>query len=266
MPFETIADSRLYAADFGDGSPILLLHGISNFNRAWSPQIAVLVERGYRVIVPDLPGHGASDPRDRETTVDDLAQAMVGLLDQKGIDSTDICGVSLGGMVAMTMAIQSSERVKRLVVADTAARFDTDFHRTMVAGWRSVFLQEDGPITRLGRTWPMLVNEVFRGTLEGQRVFEEWLVNARHASGLSYAHVCDGLLKFNIEGRLSTISQPTLVLVGSEDQMLTPVVNKAIADSIPGARYEQVDGGAHLANVDTAGRFNDLLLGFLADS
>ena len=266
MPFETIAESRLYAADYGQGDPILLLHGISNFNRAWAPQIAPLVEAGYRVIVPDMPGHGASDPRDRVTTVDDLADAMLALLDLKGIGAADICGVSLGGMVGMTMALRAPERVNRLVVADSAARFDTDFHKTMVAAWRSVFLEEDGPVKRLARTWPMLVNETFRETLEGQRVFEEALVNARHASGLSYAYVCDGLIRFDIEDRLPEIARPTLVLVGSEDHMLTPEVNRAIAGRIPGAAFEQIEGGAHLANLDTPDSFNEALLLFLAGS
>jgi 3-oxoadipate enol-lactonase len=263
MPFEQIAGSRLYAADFGSGEPILLLHGISNFNRAWAPQVEALVDAGYRVIIPDLPGHGASDPRTGETAVEDMAEAMLALLDSKGIERADVCGISLGGMVAMTMALRAPGRVRRIVACDTAARFDTDFHQTMVAGWKAIFLEEDGPMTRLGRTVHLLVNEAFRESLAGQRIYEEWLVNARHASGTSYAFVCDGLVRFNIEDELGLISQPTLILVGSEDKMLTPAVNKAIADRIPGAIFEQIEGAAHLANVDTAAVFNDALLSFL---
>jgi 3-oxoadipate enol-lactonase len=263
MPFENIEGSPIYAADYGDGEPILLIHGISNFNRAWSSQIGGLVASGYRVIVPDLPGHGASAPLTRETKVDDLAQAMVALLDHKQIASANVCGVSLGGMVGLTMALRSSARVRRLIVADTASRFDTDFHKTMVAGWKSAFLEPEGPIGRLSKTWPLLANENFRKSQAGQEVFEEWLVNALRASGSSYACVCDGILKYNIENELPKISVPTLVLVGSEDQMLSPAVNKTIADKIPGAAYEIIDGGSHLPNVDSASLFNASLMRFL---
>jgi 3-oxoadipate enol-lactonase len=66
---------------FGAGRPIVLIHGFTNFGLSWSPQLSALVHAGYRVILPDLHGHGASQPATALCTVEDLATDMVALLD-----------------------------------------------------------------------------------------------------------------------------------------------------------------------------------------
>ncbi|PUA17708.1 alpha/beta fold hydrolase [Glaciimonas sp. PCH181] len=263
MTIKQILGADLYVKDVGQGEPVLLIHGITNFHRSWAGQIDSLVQQGYRVIVPDLPGHGDSAPLQQKMTVDALAATMAALLDDMGIATAHLCGVSLGGMVAMTFALRYPQRVKRLIVADTAARFDSEPHQKMLAGWTADFLAEDGPLNRLKKTWPMLVNEAFRSSADGDAAFKEWVINAQKASGSSYAYVCDGLVEYNIENALNGITQPTLVLVGSEDKMLTPVDNQAIADKIPGALFEVIKGGSHLPNVDSAQAFNAAVLRFL---
>ena len=263
MSIKQILGADLYVKDVGSGEPVLLIHGITNFHRSWSAQIDNLVQQGYRVIAPDLPGHGDSAPLEQKMTVEALATTMVALLDEKGIAAAHLCGVSLGGMVAMTMALRFPDRVKRLVVADTSARFDTDLHQKMLAGWQADFLAENGPLNRLKKTWPLLVNETFRSSPKGDATFKEWAANARSASGSSYAYVCNGLAEYNIENALGNITQPTLVLAGSEDRMLTAAENKVIAEKIPGAIFEIIDGGSHLPNVDSADAFNAALGHFL---
>lgn len=263
MTTKQILGADLYVKDVGSGEPVLLIHGITNFHQSWSAQIDSLVQQGYRVIAPDLPGHGASAPLHKKMTVEAFAATMAALLDAKGIAAAHLCGVSLGGMVAMTFALRFPDRVKRLVVADTAARFDSDLHQKMLAGWQTDFLAENGPLNRLKKTWPILVNESFRSSAQGDATFAEWMTNAKKASGSSYAYVCNGLAEYNIENALDCITQPTLVLAGSDDRMLPPAENQAIAAKIPGAIFEIIDGGSHLPNVDSADAFNAALHRFL---
>lgn len=249
--------------DSGAGYPVLLIHGISNFNQAWSAQREVLVERGFRVLVPDLPGHGRSAPLDQKTTVETLAQAMALLLDEMSIARTHVCGISLGGMVAMTLALRFPSRVNRLIVADSTASFNTDHHKKLTAQWRAQFLSKDGPRRRLASTWPMLVNERFSESEKGKDTYREWMVNAESASGSSYAYVCEGMNEYDIENELHDIVAPTCVIVGSEDRMLTPAHNQALARKIPGAQFSVIEGAAHLPNVDSSAQFNELMLNSL---
>ena len=263
MKKNRMLSNGLHLTDIGTGHPVLLIHGISNFNQAWSAQSEALVERGFRVLAPDLPGHGRSAPLGQKTTVETLAQSMASLLDEMNIVRTHVCGISLGGMIAMTFALRFPDRISRLVVADSAASFNTAHHKTLTAQWRAQFLSNDGPRRRLESTWPMLVNERFRESEKGKDTYREWMVNAGSASGSSYAYVCEGMDEYDIENELRDITAPTCVIVGSEDRMLTPAQNQAFAKKIPGAQFRVIEGAAHLPNVDSAAQFNELMLNSL---
>lgn len=110
MPFYTVQGHSNYFMKFGEGHPALLLHGISNFGRAWGPQIPALVEMGFRVIVPDLAGHGASGHLNAPFSVDDFANDLEVLLTHLGADTLDAVGLSLGRMIAMELAMGSPLR------------------------------------------------------------------------------------------------------------------------------------------------------------
>jgi 3-oxoadipate enol-lactonase len=107
---------HLHYEDVGAGRPILLIHGFTNYGLSWAHQLAALVHSGYRVILPDLYGQGASSPAAALCTVSDLAADMVGLLDHLGAGSVVLCGLSLGGMVALQMAIDQPNRVASIIL------------------------------------------------------------------------------------------------------------------------------------------------------
>jgi pimeloyl-ACP methyl ester carboxylesterase len=116
----------------GAGRPIVLIHGFTNFGLSWSPQLSALVHAGYRVILPDLHGHGASQPATALCTVEDLATDMVALLDHLGAGPTVLCGLSLGGMVAQQMAIDRPDRVAAIIVANSRSSFSDPEHTAIV--------------------------------------------------------------------------------------------------------------------------------------
>jgi 3-oxoadipate enol-lactonase len=140
---------HLHYQDVGAGQPILLIHGFTNYGLSWAPQLAALVHSGYRVILPDLHGHGASSPATALCTVSELAADMVGLLDHLGAGPVALCGLSLGGMVALQMALDQPDRVAGIIVANSRSSFTGPEMTTMVDDWIALFLQEDGPLKRL---------------------------------------------------------------------------------------------------------------------
>jgi 3-oxoadipate enol-lactonase len=255
---------RLHYEDVGGGRPIVLIHGFTNYGLSWTPQLAALVHAGYRVILLDLRGHGASTPAIALCTVPDLGSDLIELLDHLNISSAALCGLSLGGMVGLQLAIDHPDRVAALVVANTRASFSDPEAIALVDGWTSLFLQPDGPRKRLHATWPMLANEPFRESAAGRAAFEAWAKVTAEVEGSSLAFVARGMNQFDLRERLGQIRAPVLVISGEHDRLFSVEHGREIAQEIAGSSFATVPGAGHLSNLDTPDQFNRQLLGFLA--
>ncbi|MBB6670125.1 alpha/beta fold hydrolase [Cohnella nanjingensis] len=263
MAFYMNGNRRNYFIEFGNGRPVILLHGISNSGRAWSPQIAPLVDAGFRVVVPDHAGHGASAKLDRPFGVSDIAGDVIALLDHLSIEVTDIIGLSLGGMAALEIALTQSRRVRKLIVANSFETSATEEFRTMAEGWARTFRSENGPVKRLEGVWPMNVNEGFRATAEGMKTYQVWHGLAATADGRSLAYVAEGIVGFDATARLESLSMPVLFIAGEQDKMSPPAVSRRMADRVLDARYVEIQGAAHISNADSAAAFNEAVITFL---
>ncbi|MGE8205387.1 alpha/beta fold hydrolase [Heyndrickxia sp. NPDC080065] len=263
MAYYNNGNRRNYFIEFGSGRPVVLLHGISNSGRAWVPQIAPLVEAGYRVIVPDHAGHGASARLNRPFSVSDIAADVFELLDNLSIEEADIIGLSLGGMVALEIALTQPHRVGKLIVANSFDTTATEEFRTMAEGWARTFRSEDGPVKRFEGIWPMNVNETFRVSTEGVKTYQVWHGLAATADGQSLAYVAEGIVGFDATTSLATLSMPVLFIAGEQDRMSLPDVSQRMADRVPNAHYVEIQGAAHISNVDSASAFNEAVITFL---
>jgi 3-oxoadipate enol-lactonase len=126
---------RLNYEDIGTGRPLILLHSISNFGLSWAPQLGLLTSLGWRVVLPDVAGHGRSAPVTALTTPHDLTTDVIALLDRLRLDRAVICGLSLGGMVTQQLQVDYPERV----AGANVAAFMTDFTfpgAAQSASWR----------------------------------------------------------------------------------------------------------------------------------
>jgi 3-oxoadipate enol-lactonase len=255
---------HLHYQDVGAGQPILLIHGFTNYGLSWAPQLAALVHSGYRVILPDLHGHGASSPATALCNVSELAADMVGLLDHLGAGPVALCGLSLGGMVALQMALDQPDRVAGIIVANSRSSFTGPEMTAMVDDWIALFLQEDGPLKRLHATWHALVNEEFRESAPGRAAFDAWAQVLRTVQGLSLCHVARGMSQFDLRGRLAAIRAPALVISGEHDRLFSPDLSCEISGQIAGSRCSMIPDAGHLSSLDSPDQFNQLLLDFLA--
>src|SRR6267142_2884310 len=117
--FTTIDGVRIHYQEAGDekAPPMILIHGFISSNLVWNDVFLPLAQAGFHVIAPDLPGYGYSEkPRDGEYTIAAQARAVLGLMDQMGIERATIVGASYGGAIAAMMALDYPERVARLVL------------------------------------------------------------------------------------------------------------------------------------------------------
>ena len=263
MPFYVSRGRRLHFETVGDGRPVVLLHGFTNFGMAWAPQLPALAYAGWQMIVPDLDGHGMSPPAETVTTVADLAQDALALLDHLSLARAVLCGLSLGGMIAQQTAVEASGRVDALIVADSRPNADTAELRNAVEGWIGLFEQPDGPRRRLAATWPLLVNESFRESPSGRAALQAWERVLARIPGTSLSNVARGMTRFNVIDRLGAIRVPTLVISGEEDRLIAPAQSRATAELIAGASFHVIPGAGHISNLDSPAAFNDLLLRFL---
>lgn len=263
MPFYRSRGLRLHYESVGEGEPVLLVHGFTNYGLVWAPQAAALVHSGYRVVMPDLVGHGLSDAAEQVTRVRDHAADMVALFDQLGIERAAVCGLSLGGMVAQQMAVDHPDRVSAMMVADSRA--ENAGMRPAVEGWIGEFEGSGGPLARLEKTYPILLNDAYRASPAGLATLELWRIVLARVTGRSLANVARGMAEFDVVAELPALQTRTLVVSGSEDRLIPTELSRRTAELVPGAGFAVIAGGGHISSLDSAAEFNRLLLDFLKE-
>lgn len=246
--------SLAHRLDGPGGAPVVVLSSsLGTTQELWSRQLPELVER-FRVLMYDHPGHGASALPEQPCTVEALADGLLQLLDELGLDRVSLCGVSLGGMVGMALALEAPERVERLVLSCTSAYLGPP------EGWaeRARIVRAEGmesiADTVVGR-W--FTPELAREEPETVARFRAMLA-ATPPEG--YARCCEAVGAWDARGRISAIAAPVLVVAGKDDAA-TPVESaELIASRIPGARLHVLERAAHLANVERAEAFTSAVL------
>jgi 3-oxoadipate enol-lactonase len=264
MPYYTSRGLKLHFEALGDGPPVLLVHGFTNYGLVWTPQAVALAYSGFRVLMPDLAGHGLSDAAEQETTVSELATDMVALLDTLGIDRIPVCGLSLGGMIAQQIAVDHPDRISAMLVANSRA--ENAGMRPAVEGWITEFEGQGGPLARLEKTYPILVNERFRSSPAGEAALALWRLVLSRVTGRSLANVARGMAKFDVAGTLPKLRIPTLVVSGTEDKLIPSDLSRRTAELVPGAAFEVIPGAGHISSMDSTVAFNHLLLRFLSEA
>lgn len=267
MPTYNSRSQSLYYTRLGplDGQCMVFLHGFTNYSGLWMPQALAFAYRGYKVLLPDLAGHGLSQPADALTTVDDLAEDVVALLDAEGESSACVCGLSLGGMVALTTAVEYPERTDKLVVAGSSARANQEASVRQIDGWIQTLEADDGPVNRLEKAWSHLCMTAFRESAHGQSYFATWKAILQGLPGSSLANIARGMQHYDVSDRLSRIACPTLVITGLEDEIISPRSSASLAQNISQAQLVEMAEAGHLATLDKPLVVYQAIEGFLND-
>lgn len=264
MPFFESRGQKLHYEVLGEGRPLVFLHGVTNYGMVWTPQLSRFLYEGYRIIIPDLAGHGMSQPAKAKTTVPELAVDLAALLDTVNERRAVICGLSLGGMVVQQFACDYPGRVTALIIANSRPNANTPEQIRAVEGWVEILSQPNGPQRRLETMWPRLVSAQFRRTESGHQTFREWHRVAASLSGGSLINVARGFTEFDAREHLPRLKVPSLVIAGELDEIIPAEVSRQSADLIDQAQFSIISGAGHISNVDSAETFTLLCTGFLA--
>lgn len=254
---------HLHYEDLGSGPALLLSHSWLCDGRQW-PQVPALLDAGYRVLNLDHRGHGRSGPHRQPFTMWDLAEDLVAVLDDAGVDSATLVGLSIGGFASIRAALRHPRRVKGLVLANTAAG-----PAALKGRAKSTLL---APVARTSLGWPIVMRPVidilFGPTARRQQpeLVARWreVFLAQDPSSMlvtlrAFMHRDD------VTDRLQEISVPTLVIVGDEDVDPGVLASARIAARIPGARFAVLPVTGHLSALEQPHAFGTRLLDFVGE-
>ena len=241
-------------AEAGSGAalPIVFLHGVGSDKSVWAPQLVHFGEH-RRAIAFDYPGYGDSDPAPGGTSRDDYASAILQAMTALGIDRAHVCGLSLGGVVAIAIHAQAPRQCASLIIADSFA-----VHPNGPAIYeRSVAASHDMRALAEARV-AMLLTPVANSAL-GAEVVETMarLDPAAYRSGAEAVWLADQ------RDRAVLIDVPSLVLCGGEDKVTPPELSRDLCELIDGAELIVIDGAGHLSNIERPDEFNRAVTSFV---
>lgn len=263
MPFATAADgTRLHHEVIGrpDGEPVLMIQGLGADSRGWMRQRRAFAAR-HRVVLFDNRGVGRSDKPEGRYDLEVMAADALAVLDEAGIESAHVVGASMGGVLAQLLGVRHAHRVRSLTLACTAARHHP-WRRELLAEWARV-AQEEG----MGAFAPQAVRWLVgpRSLRRFWPAFNTLGAVALNVDADPFVSQVEAILSLDdaVRDELTSVSVPTLVIVGSQD-ILTPVGDsEEIAELVPTAELAVVTGAAHGFMFEHASAFNRTVLDFL---
>lgn len=245
-----------------EATPIIFIHAFPLNHTMWEPQLSALSPT-YRVIAYDIRGHGESDIGAGQYTIELFVDDLIVLLDHLKIETAVLCGLSMGGYIALRALERHPERVSAIVLSDTRSEADSDEAKIKRTATLKLIKEKGVPLFAEGFVKSALAPETFNTHPETvHRVKEMVLKN-------SSIGVCGALLalasRTDTTASLNHIKIPTLILVGEKDQVTPPSDSIAMNEKIKTAHMHVIAHAGHLSNLENPEEFNQRLLSFLSE-
>ena len=259
MPFADLPHARIHYALSGDNSlPTLVLSNSLGTNFSiWDAQVPEF-EKHFRLLRYDMRGHGQSSVPPQPYSVPELASDVLSLADFLGIDRFHLCGLSIGGMIGMSLALQSPARLRKLVLCSTAAKIGTfESWNTRIEMVRTQGMKEIARITPSRWFTTNFQNSSTKVVAAVARTVES--LNPE-----GYIGGCCAVRDFDARATVSNIDVPVLVISATHDPAAPPSDGYFLAEHIPGARYAEVNA-SHISIMEDPQSFTNEVLKFLTE-
>ena len=250
----SVNGSKLELIDRGRGRPILFLH--PHIGLEPSAPVLAMLAAGGRLIAPSHPGFGRSELPPSLTTVDDLAYFYLDAMDALDLEQTLVVGVSFGAWIAAAIAIKSTARLSRLVLANPVGIKVGDRETRDIL---DVFAMLEDEFNEKAFADPAAARRDYRGMSEDElRIVARNRESAARFAWSPYMH--DPKLR----DRLHRITIPTLVLWGTSDRLIEESYGRAFCAAVPGAKFERIEGAGHFPHLERPKIFAEHALAFAA--
>jgi 3-oxoadipate enol-lactonase len=249
----TKSNGTIGYADAGNaGLPIVFLHGVGSDKSVWHPQLDHF-GKSRRALAFDYPGYGDSDPASKGTTRDDYAAAIFAAMTELGITRAHICGLSLGGVVAMAMHYADPRRCASLILADTFAVHPDGrgIYERSVAGSADMRSLAEARV------------DFLLAQPADPEVRSEVIETMSRIDPAAYCIGAEAVWLADQRERVAAIDVPTLILVGDEDKPTPPALSEELHALIPHSRLEIIEAAGHLSNLEKPAEFNKAVDSFI---
>jgi 3-oxoadipate enol-lactonase len=236
----------------GDATPIVFLHGVGSDRSVWRTQLAHFAA-SRRSLAFDYPGYGESDLAPLGTSRDDYAEAILSGMRELGVERAHVCGLSLGGVVAVAMHQLAPQACASLVLADTFAVHPEGraIYERSLAGSRDLAAMAEARVDFLLAQPP------------DPAVRREVVETMSRIDPAAYRIGAEAVWLADQRGRAKQIEVPTLVLVGDQDLITPPDLSDHLVDLIPDAQMQVIGGAGHISNLERPDTFNSAVDDFI---
>jgi pimeloyl-ACP methyl ester carboxylesterase len=255
MPQQRVGDIDLYyeLVDYcepwaHDRTPVLFVHGLGGSHAMWLYQVPAFCSR-FPVLAVDLRNHGASTKVDDDFAIADMASDVARLLRALGVGSAHVVGLSLGGMVALQLALDHATCVAGLVLADTMAGLPPGFEQM---GREALDFIENKPMAEVARA---RITNAFSPHINPD-VRDYFIQQVAQNEKAAYVRAARAAFRFQARERLRDVRRPTLVVIGEEDVVTPAPLSEELAAGIAGAHLLRLRGAGHITNVERPNEFN----------
>ena len=259
MPLLSIEDIDLYYEIYGEGEPLLFIHGLGSSGRDWEMQIETFA-KNYKVIVFDLRGHGNSGKPPGPYSIPLFAEDTVRMLEVLNSSPAHIVGISLGGMVAYQLSLDWPGAVKSLVIVNSTPELIVRTLQDQISIWRRLLIVRLMGMRKMGE---VLGKRFFPEPeqVELRKIFaDHWAENEKPA----YLEAMKASLGWSVVERLEEIGCPIL-LISSEHDYFPPPEEEGYLSRIPDGRMVLIDGARHAVPAEKPAIFNTLIGEFLEE-
>ncbi|MFQ6087940.1 MAG: alpha/beta fold hydrolase [Candidatus Methanofastidiosia archaeon] len=243
---------------FGDGEPLVFIHGLGADREFWFFQVEEFSE-SFKVLTLDVRGHGESDKPNQSYSIGLFASDVATLLQKLNIEKANIVGLSMGGCIAQQLAIDHPEKVKSLVLVNTFSNLRPTTLSEVFQGFYRLFLVTFFSMKDFTK---LIAKNLFPKPEQNELFLMTWKKFAKNPKK-PYISSTNALFFFNSENQLSRIRCPTLVVAGEKDRTVRLHRKIHLAEKIPNAEFTIIRDSGHVTPLDKSEEFNRAVLEFL---
>lgn len=242
--------------------PIVFIHGFPFDKHMWQEQIELL-KNDFRVLAYDVRGHGQSQLGDELISINVLAADFIKFLDTLCIDQCIVCGLSMGGYIAMRAQVDHPQRFKALVLCDTQCAADTE--EVIASRNKAIAQMKEGSTTEFINATinNLFATESFSTKLPEIDLIRTVMTNTATETLISTLNAFSA--REECCSTLGNIAAPVLIMVGSEDKITPPKCSRLMQSKIANSKMVTIPFSGHLPNIENSDEFNSHLLRFVRD-
>lgn len=261
MSLIPLKNRKLYYDLTGSAGPVVCMtHSLASDGGMWAEQVPVLLNAGYRVLRLDMRGHGGSDPVPGPYSMSELGADVIAALDHLGFSRVHFIGLSIGGMIGQTLAIEHQPRLISAMLCDTMPVYP----EASLATWE----ERKKPVRQANSVEPHADSSVARWLTDAFKAknparYRQLRDTIAATSAQGYLGCVEAISKIDFIAGLPSVKIPVMTVCGSDDAGTPPAANKRIAALVANGSYGEIAHALHFPNVEHPGVFNGIMLGWL---